>query len=80
MGRGSQRTPKAAPSKNLGPALKWSDAAIDALTEISEADIEEAAAYWRANAPASFKALLDAQPGGRAGRPARRRAGGTSGA
>lgn len=61
MGKGSQPN-RPAVRRPVGRAIKWSSEAIDALAQVSEADIEEAAEYWRANAPARFKTLLDSKP------------------
>jgi hypothetical protein len=47
--------------KPLGPALAWSSEDITHLATISEADKKAAAALWRNEAPARFKALLEAQ-------------------
>lgn len=44
-----------------GEALDWTDEEIDALVEISPADVERAAVWWRTNAPPEAKDILDAE-------------------
>lgn len=44
-----------------GKALRSSDAELDAAAEITPEDIERAREFWRANAPAPFGDLLDAE-------------------
>ena len=46
----------------LGEAIQWTEEQLDAMSEITEADIAAAAALWRAGAPAKYKKLLDAEP------------------
>lgn len=44
-----------------GPALDWTDADLDALSTISQADVEQAKLLWRQQAPRPLRTLLDAQ-------------------
>ena len=46
----------------LGKAIIWTDSQLDALSEISPADIIEAGQWWKQNAPKKYKNLLDAKP------------------
>jgi hypothetical protein len=43
-------------------AFDMTDEELDALAEITEEDIEEAAAFWEAHAPEELAGLLDAEP------------------
>lgn len=45
----------------LGKPLQLTDEQLDQLAVVTAADIEKAKAFWRNNAPAQFKTLLDAQ-------------------
>lgn len=45
----------------LGRPLQLTDEQLDQLAEVTPGDIEKAKAFWRANAPAEFETLLDAQ-------------------
>lgn len=40
-------------------AIRWSDADIDKLSEITPQDIEESRAWWRRNADPQYRELLD---------------------
>lgn len=63
---GAERRLKAAVAalarEKVGPALDWTDDELDALAAISAADVQLALAFWRAEAPALLKTLLDAEP------------------
>ena len=48
--------------KPIGPPLQASDAELDALSTVTDADIDAAIAHWLANAPDRAKGLLLAQP------------------
>ena len=48
--------------KPRGKPLVWSDADLDRLAQVSEADVEAARVFWRANAPKRYRELLEAQP------------------
>lgn len=39
----------------------WSDEDLDALSQVTPERQQEAAAWWRKNAPRRFKRLLDAE-------------------
>jgi hypothetical protein len=43
-----------------GKPLAWSDADLDALSQVSPQDIAEAQAAWRKDAPRGYADLLDA--------------------
>lgn len=45
----------------LGKLLQLTDDQLDDLSKVTPADIEKAKVFWRNNAPAEFKSLLDAQ-------------------
>jgi len=45
----------------LGTPLQLTDEQLDQLSEVTPIDIAKAQAFWRVNAPAEFKTLLDAQ-------------------
>ena len=45
----------------LGKNIEWSDKALDAMSEINEADLLAADALWKQNAPKPLKGLLDAE-------------------
>jgi hypothetical protein len=45
----------------LGKPLELTDEQLDALAQVTPADIEKAKVAWRSNAPEKFKTLLDAQ-------------------
>jgi hypothetical protein len=46
----------------MGPALDWSDEALDGLSAVSEADEVAAARYWDRLCPKEARGLLDAEP------------------
>lgn len=46
----------------LGQPLNWTDAELDALSTVTEADIMNAGAWWQNNAPKKYKKLLEAKP------------------
>jgi len=48
--------------KARGRPIEWSDADLDRLAQVSEADVEAARVFWRANAPGRYDDLLDARP------------------
>jgi hypothetical protein len=48
--------------RQMGKPLALSDSALEQAAEVREADAANAVAYWRQNAPAGFKNLLDAEP------------------
>lgn len=47
--------------KPLGKAEKWTEADLNRLSAIDEADIEAAGELWHQNAPQRFKSLLNAR-------------------
>lgn len=47
-------------AKNLGTSLNWTDAEIEHLATVSDADKKAASALWRNEAPARYKTLLEA--------------------
>lgn len=49
-------------SKPRGAARDWSDAQLDDLSRITQADIERAQEAWKRDAPEQAKNLLDAVP------------------
>jgi hypothetical protein len=46
----------------MGEPLPLDDEALDGLAQVTPADIAAAQQWWRRNAPARFKGLLDARP------------------
>jgi len=44
-----------------GESLDWTEEEIEALAEISPADLEAAAVWWKTNAPKEAKDILDAE-------------------
>jgi hypothetical protein len=50
------------PAKPKGQPLDWSDADLDALSEVRLVDQRPAAALWTRNAPPWAQDLLDATP------------------
>jgi hypothetical protein len=48
-------------AKPLGKAIQWSDADLEQLAHISEADKKAAEVLWKNEAPVAFRSLLDAQ-------------------
>jgi UTP:GlnB (protein PII) uridylyltransferase len=49
-------------TKPLGKAIQWSEADLERLSAISEADIAAAGELWQQNASQRFKRLLEARP------------------
>jgi hypothetical protein len=49
------------PKVKLGKPLEWTDEMLDEMAQVTPADIAQAQAFWRNNAPERFKTLLDAQ-------------------
>ena len=47
--------------KPLGQPIDWSDQDLDALTQISPADLKPADALWKQDAPPRLRDLLQAQ-------------------
>lgn len=47
--------------KKAGPPLNLTDADLDAEAQVKQSDVDRALAFWRQNAPAGFKDLLDAE-------------------
>ena len=47
----------------LGKPLELTDEELEQLAEVTEEDIEIAKKFWRKEAPAEFKNLLDAEEG-----------------
>lgn len=47
--------------KPLGQPIQWTDEDLDALSDISPADLKAAEALWQREAPKSLKPLLQAQ-------------------
>jgi hypothetical protein len=45
----------------LGKPLAWTEAAVDALSQVSPQDVAEAQAAWRRDAPRGLSGLLDAE-------------------
>jgi len=52
------------PPTAAGAALDWSDAELDRLADVDEDDLDDAVAYWRANAPERYRELIVAGPAG----------------
>lgn len=50
------------PRKPLGDARQWTDAEIEAMSQITDEDIELAKRWWEKHAPDKAKRLLDAKP------------------
>lgn len=50
------------PTKRVpaGPALAWTDAELGRLSAVTPDDAQQAADWWRRNAPAEYAGLLDA--------------------
>lgn len=55
--------PPATPAQ-LGPPLALTEAELDALSQISRADVKKATALWHALAPGWATDLMDAAPDG----------------
>lgn len=54
--------PKPQPKRvPLGEPIDWTDADIEQMSQVSQADVKHALALWRNDAPAGFKDLLDAE-------------------
>lgn len=47
--------------KPLGQPIQWTDEDLDALSDISPADLKAAEALWQREAPKPLKPLLQAQ-------------------
>ena len=47
----------------LGKPLELTDDELDQLAEVTEEDIKAAQKFWRQEAPAEYKNLLDAEEG-----------------
>lgn len=60
MANGERDTAKAK-RVPLGPALIWSSATLDAMSRITERDVEQAKRMWRRLAPPKYRNLLDAR-------------------
>ena len=43
-------------------AIVWTEEQIEELAAVTQADIEQAAQFWRDNAPRPLQSLLDARP------------------
>lgn len=56
----TQPQPAKKRKKPLGPALVWSDADLEHLSQVSDIDKKAALVMWRNEAPARFKTLLQA--------------------
>jgi hypothetical protein len=56
--------PKKQPVKRkpLGDPIQWTDQELDAMAQVTPADIELAKEVWRANASPKYANLLDAMP------------------
>jgi hypothetical protein len=52
----------AAARARLGPSLDWTDAELDDLADVGPADIADAAAAWKRDAPPALRGLIDAEP------------------
>lgn len=48
--------------KPLGKAIRHTDEQLDELSQVTPADIEAAAALWRASVKPELRDLLDAKP------------------
>jgi hypothetical protein len=59
--RAAKQQPKAQTKKPLGDPIEWSDSDLDALADISDADLLAADALWQAQAPTPVKNLLKAK-------------------
>lgn len=57
-----ERAKDAAARRAMGPPLERTDADLDALSTITEADLDNAVSFWKEAAPAPYKNLLDAEP------------------
>lgn len=49
-------------TRAVGQARAWTDAQLDALAQITPADLEDAAVWWDTNAEPEWRRLLDSQP------------------
>lgn len=47
---------------DLGPALDWTDEELDDLAGIGPADVADAVAAWKRDAPPALRGLIDAEP------------------
>ena len=45
-----------------GPALDWTDDELDDLAKIGPADVADAVAAWKRDAPPALRGLIDATP------------------
>jgi hypothetical protein len=52
----------AAARERLGPALDWTDAELDDLADVGPADVADAVAAWKRDAPPVLRGLIDAEP------------------
>ena len=50
------------PRTAIGTADERTDADLDRLAEVSDADLEDAAAFWRERVPEKWAGLVDAEP------------------
>jgi hypothetical protein len=48
------------PITPVGPAIEWTDADLDRMSQVTEEDKAAAVASWRRRAPRPMKRLLDA--------------------
>lgn len=55
-------SPKTDKPKPLGRPIQWTDEQLDALSQVSPADVQAATDLWKTLAPAGYKQLLDAEP------------------
>ena len=45
-----------------GKAIRWTEADLDRLAQVSPEDVEEAKVAYRKDAPTRYRDLLDAEP------------------
>lgn len=51
----------------IGPSLDWTDADLDDLSHIGSADVTDAVAAWKRDAPPALQGLIDATPAAQGG-------------
>lgn len=55
------KNPKEPKKKSLGDPIVWTENDLDALSEITKADLKAADALWKNSAPPKLKNLLQAE-------------------
>lgn len=48
--------------KDVGPSIPWSEADLDALSQVTPADAKASQVLWERDAPPALKGLFTAQP------------------